>query len=108
MFQRLAFEQFHGDEGATLEFADVINSADVGVIERRRGAGFAAKALDGLGVLRNIVGKKFQGHVAAQARVLGFINDAHTSAAQFFHHVVVGDGAADDGGSIGHRRCSLR
>ena len=56
VFQGLAFEKFHGDEGAPFELADIVNRADVGVIQRGSGASFAAKALDGLRVLGNIVG----------------------------------------------------
>ncbi len=51
MFERLAFEQFHGDERAAVEIADIVDGADVGMIQRGRGARFAAKTLDGLRVL---------------------------------------------------------
>ena len=56
VFQGLAFEKFHGDEGAAFEFADIVNRADVGVIQRGSGASFAAEAFDSLRVLGNIVG----------------------------------------------------
>ncbi len=43
--QRLAFQQLHGDEGPLLVFANVVNDADVGVIQSRGGARFALEPL---------------------------------------------------------------
>ena len=108
VFERLALEQLHGDERTAFEFADIVNGADVGMIERGRGARFAAETLDGLSVLGDVVGKEFQRDTAAEARVLGFVDHAHSAAAQFFQDAVVGDGAADNGGSIRHRPSILR
>ena len=80
MFERLPFEQLHGNERAAFEFADIVNSADVRMIERRGGAGFAAEPLDGLGVLGNVVGKEFQGNATTEAGVGGFVDHAHSTA----------------------------
>ena len=109
MLQRLPLEQFHGDEGAAFEIANIVNGANVWMIQRGCGAGFAAEALDGLRVLRNIVRKKFERHIAAEARVFGFVNHAHSAAAQFFEHGVMRDGEANHrtGGGVRHGRCSL-
>src|SRR6266852_9649071 len=60
-----------------------------------------------LSVLGNIFGKEFQCNASAKARVPGFVDHAHSSAAQFFQDAVVGDGAASNGGSIRHGPCSL-
>ncbi len=50
MLQRLAFEQFHGDEGdsfaAVIHHINFINRADVGVIQRRGCARFALKSFE--------------------------------------------------------------
>ena len=35
-----AFQVLHGDKGLRVLFANVVNGADVGMIERRRGASF--------------------------------------------------------------------
>ena len=42
----LAFEQLHRDEGPTVNLADLVDGADVGVIERRGGLGFDAEPLE--------------------------------------------------------------
>ena len=108
MLESFALEQFHGDKGTAFELSDVVDSADVGMIERGGSASFAAKSLDGLGVVRNIIGKEFQRYIAAQARVFGFVNHSHASTAQFFEDAVVRDGAANIGGRIWHRACIVR
>jgi hypothetical protein len=59
------------------------------MIERGCSECFATESLDCLRILRNVVGKEFQRHTAAEARVLGLIDYAHAPAAQFFEHVVV-------------------
>jgi hypothetical protein len=51
MFQRLAFEQLHGDErhrfaATIIHYVDFIYGADVRVIQRRRCAGFALKSFE--------------------------------------------------------------
>src|SRR6202035_5239561 len=59
VLQSLAFETFHGDEGPSVFFADVVDGADVGMVESGSGFGFAAKAAEGLGIFGEVVGKKF-------------------------------------------------
>jgi hypothetical protein len=51
--------------------ADFIDCADVGMVERRSGAGFPAEAVEGLRVLGNVVRKEFQGDEAPKIKVLG-------------------------------------
>jgi len=44
VLERGTVEKFHGDEGAAVFFADVMDGADVRMIQRRGGAGFAFEA----------------------------------------------------------------
>src|SRR6266705_579146 len=46
ILQSLALEQFHGDEVLALVLADVVNRADVRVIQSRGRSGFALKTLE--------------------------------------------------------------
>ncbi len=80
VFERLAVEEFHGDERMALVFANLINRADVGMVERGSGAGLAAKALERQKITRDIVGKEFEGDEAAELHVFGFVDDAHPAA----------------------------
>jgi len=102
MLQGEAVEKFHGDEGLAVLFADVVDSADVVVIERGSGLRFTLKPSEGLRVARDVLRQKFQRDEAAQARVFGFVNDAHASAAEFFDDAIVRNGLADQRGRIWH------
>ena len=96
MLQRLPFKQFHGDEWASFEFSDVVDGADVGMVQRRGGARLAAESLDRLRVWGNIFRKEFESDVAAEADVLGPIDNAHASAAKLFDDGVMRNGATND------------
>ena len=67
--------QLHGDEGPAVFFADVVDGADVGMVEGGGGFGFAAKAAERLGIFGQIVGKKFQSDEAVESGVLSFVDD---------------------------------
>src|SRR5579859_4413485 len=101
MVERLAFEQLHGDEALAIRFADVIEGTDVGMVQGGGGAGLALKALERLRIARKIFRKKFERDVAAQASVLGLVNDAHAACAQLGENAVVRDGLADHAGLCG-------
>jgi hypothetical protein len=54
------------------------------VIEGGAGFGFALEALEGLCVVRQIIGEEFQRDGAIEAGVLGFVDYAHAAATEFF------------------------
>ncbi len=91
VFQRLAFQIFHGDEGGAILLADIMDRADVGMIQGRGGLRFALKARQRLRVLGNLIGQKFQRHEAVETGVFGFIDNAHSAATEFFQYLVVRD-----------------
>src|SRR5260370_20375120 len=95
MLEGLAFEKLHDNEILFFVLVDVVNGADVGVIQRRSGARFAVNALVGRMVLGELFRKKLQAHEAPEPQVLGFVDDAHAAAAELFHNTIVGDGAAN-------------
>jgi hypothetical protein len=84
-----------------------VNGADILMIQGRCGAGFAAEPLDRLRVSGDVVRQEFQGDIATEAGVFGFINHAHSTAAKFFGDAVMRDGATNNGGRIRHRPRSL-
>jgi len=97
-----AVEELHGDEGAAVFFADVVDGADIGVVESGGGFGFAAEALEGLAVGGEFFGEKFEGDEAIEAGVLRFVNHTHTATAEAFENAVVGDSSADEVAGVGH------
>ena len=107
VLQSGAVEKFHGDEGFAVLFADIVDRANVGMIQRGGCLGFALEAAEGLLVAGNFVGKKFQRDEALQAGVFGFVNDAHASAAEIFDDAVMGDGEANQRRAVGHESAIL-
>ena len=63
--ERLTLQQFHGDEGSSIGFVNLVDRADVRVVQRGRSLGFPLKAAEGLCVVGEFVGQELQGDVAA-------------------------------------------
>ena len=76
-------------------FADFVDGADVGMVQRGGGPRLAAKAFQGLRVLGHIVGQELQGDEAAEFSVLGLVDHTHPAAAELLDDAVVRDGLAD-------------
>src|SRR3989449_7317838 len=95
--ERLSFEQFHGDEGFALVFFDRMNGANAGMIQGGGRARFPQEALERLRVEVSVFGKEFQGDAAAELRIFGFVNDAHTAATELTKDAIVGDGFVEHG-----------
>ena len=70
VLQGQAVQILHGDEGLAILFANVVNGADVGMVERGSRLGLAPKALQRLAVLGHVFGKEFQGDEAIAAGCL--------------------------------------
>ena len=95
MFQCGAFQKLHRDKRLVLVLPDFVDGADVGMIQGRRRAGFAPEAFQGLRVVREFVGKKFQGNETPELGVFSFVNHAHPATAQLVHDAIVRDGLSD-------------
>jgi hypothetical protein len=76
--------------------SDVMNCADVWVIQRGRGLCFALETGECLLVAGNLLGQELQCDEAVKPRVLGFIDHTHTAATELFQDAVVGDGLPDE------------
>ena len=77
-----AVEKLHGNEGVSIFSANFVDGAYVGMVERRRRARLAAKALQGLRVVGELVRQKLQSDKAAELDVLRLVNDSHATAAE--------------------------
>src|SRR6266849_10276114 len=93
MLERLPLEKLHDNKTLAIVLVDVIDGADVWVIQGRGRSRFALKALNGWMIFGKPLGKKFQANVAAETNVLGLIHDPHAAATQLFQNPVMGDGA---------------
>jgi hypothetical protein len=102
--QRLAFEQLHGDKALSILLSNVINGANVWMVQGGGSFSFALESSDGLGIAGKLIGQELQGNEAVKPRVLGFVDDTHTAAAQLLDDAVVRDGLTDELGRRGHWR----
>ena len=75
--------------------ADFVDGADVGMIERRRGARFPSKAFQRLRIAREFIGQEFERNKAPEFGVLCLVDDTHPAAAQLFDDSIVRNGFAD-------------
>ena len=66
----------------TIVIADVVNRADIGMVERRDGAGFALEAPQAIAVGREGGGKNLDGDLSSEARIARAIHLAHTTSAE--------------------------
>src|SRR5947209_17380339 len=89
MLQRHPFQMLHHNEGSAVLFADVVNGANVGMIERRSRSRLSLETCQRLRVPREVVRQKLQRHPPMQPDVLGPVNDAHAAAAELLDNAVV-------------------
>ncbi len=97
--QRLAVEQLHHHELPALVLADVVERADVGVVQRRDDAGFALEALGGGRVAAQFGRQQLHGDATAQPHVLGGEHLAHGAAAERRENPVMRQRLADHAGA---------
>ena len=74
---------------------DLVDRADIGMVESGGGVRLALETGQSLGVLGDVIGKKLQGDKAVQGYVLGLVDHTHPAAAQLLDDAVVRDGLAD-------------
>ena len=75
-FEGFPFEVFHDEEVGGVFAPDVVEGADMGVIETGDGAGFALEALG------EADAANFDGDGSFEAGVAGFVDFAHASCAE--------------------------
>ena len=103
VLQCLARKTFHHDEQMSIVLADLVDGANVGMIQGRSSASFPAKALQSLWILRGVIRKKFECDEAAEQRVFCLVHDSHATTAEQFDDPVVGDSLSDHFWSINRR-----
>jgi hypothetical protein len=95
MLQGQPLKKLHGDERLPLLLASVVNRAEVEVVQRLCGLGFALKARECPWVEGNRLGQKLQGDETMQSHVFGFVDHVHPAATELLNDTVMRDGLAD-------------
>src|SRR5215470_3602846 len=89
VFQGFAFQKLHGDKGYTAFLANLVNGADIGMIQRRGCLCLSFKSRQGLCVFGQIVREELQSHEAVELNVLSLVNHAHSASAESFKDAVM-------------------
>jgi hypothetical protein len=80
---------------------DIVNCANINVLERGGCFGFVHESLLGFRVACEVGREELKGDGAIEPEVLGFVDDAHTATAEVLEDFVVGDRCADQDASRG-------
>jgi hypothetical protein len=97
MFERVALQELHGDEAPPFVLVDVIDGADVGMVQGRSRLGFTLESLQRVAVSRQLFGQELQGNGAPEAGVLGLVDHTHAAPAELLQDPVVRHGLPDHG-----------
>ena len=101
LLERAAIEQFQHDVRLPFVLADVVDGADIGVVERRDGARLSLKPFEHVAGADRRRRQKLDRDGPAQAEVFGAIHHAHPARAERFHDPVMRDYLTDDHGEVG-------
>ncbi len=93
--QRLPLHQLHHDERLSLVLPDLMNGADVRMVECRSRAGFAEEPIQRGLVPGGLLGEELEGDRAVQDRILRSVDDPHPPAAKPVHDAIMRDVLAD-------------
>src|SRR5271156_2956512 len=102
MLQRGAVQKLHGDEGFAALIVNLVDGANVGMIQRGGGLGFTLETAKRLRIFRYVVRQELQRDKPAEFYVLSLVNHTHAAATEFFDDPVVRDGLTDEGRGTGH------
>jgi hypothetical protein len=79
----LAIDILHGEKELAVEFAEVVDAANIWVGDLTGDFHFIAEAVEGLGIVGGVDGKKLEGNGLAEDEIVGAVDLAHTALAEF-------------------------
>jgi hypothetical protein len=100
--ERLPFQQFHGDEGSPIGLVDLVNGADVCMVQGGRSLGLPLETAEGLCILGEFVGKQLQGDVATELEVFRLVHNTNAPAPNLAQDAVMGNCLTHGLGGRGH------
>src|SRR5262249_4778505 len=104
----LPLQQFHRYECFPVGFINLVNRADVRVVQRGRSFGLPREAAEGLWMGGEFAGKNLEADMAPQLQIFCLVHNPHTPTADFAEYPVVGDCLGWGLGKAVHWRGMLR
>jgi hypothetical protein len=92
VLQGHSVEELHDDEAQAVLLANIVNRANVGMVESGCSTGLAFESFQRMGVVGYLLGQKLESHEATQPRVLSLVDHTHATAAKLLENAVVRDG----------------
>jgi hypothetical protein len=86
--QRPPRHKLHNDEVNSRSGSDIVDRADVRMIQAGEDARFPFQRVAGLGVERHVVGQRFEGDMASQPDVERTVHNAHPAPSDRSHQLV--------------------
>ena len=93
--ESLALQQFHRDKGSPIRLVDLVNRANVRVVQRGRSLGFPLESAKSLCVVGKMIGEELEGDAPTQFHVFSFVHNTHAATAHFLDDAIVRDGLSD-------------
>jgi len=75
---------------------NVVNRADIGVVQGRGRLGFALETAESLVISGNLFRQEFEGNKTMEPGVFRLVDHTHPAAAQLLNDAVVRNGLADE------------
>ena len=91
LVEGLPVEERHGEKRLAVPLVDLVDRADIGMVQRRRGLRLAQEALAVLARARDVLREELQRDDALETGVLGLVDDAHPAFAEGLEDPVAGD-----------------
>ena len=104
MLQRHAIQILHNDVRFAVFFIDIVDGADVWMVQGRSRLRLPLKTFQGLTISSKVFGQKFQRYKPVQLGVFRFVNHTHAATTEFFDDAVVREGPADKRFGLSHGR----
>src|SRR2546426_8078740 len=95
--QSLTLKEFHHQEWLALKLINIVNRANVWMIQRRGHSGFSPEARQRVRITDESRRKKLQGDRPGQLGVFRFVYDTHAAATNPFDDQIVRNRFADNG-----------
>src|SRR5262245_37720734 len=95
LLERLALHQLHRNERLSLKFVDIVDGADVGMIERRSRPSLTPKPFQNLLILRQVRWQEFEGDSSPELDVFGLVDHAHATRSKLLKDTVMRNSRTD-------------
>ncbi len=93
----LPFQQLHGNEWLAFVLADLVDRADVGMVEGRGSLCLPLEPFQCLVIFGKFPRQELERHEAMELHVFSFVHHAHAPGTKLFEDAVVGNGFAEHG-----------